>query len=184
MNILFSILNHFHSTLPNGRVESTSWNSVCGSVRHHFTISNIGPSNHPRIMSDPTYYTSLEWGVHQRRTLRYFWVLWGILGYFEILLGTLRHFWVLWGTFGYSEVLWGTLGYFEILLGTLRYFWVLWGTFGYFEVLFGTSKFSIDMGPVTSWSSVFPIYSEFLLMIGFSGFLNLWMIPSETNSLL
>jgi len=44
--------------------------SVCHSVilsfRHHFNISNIGPSNHPRIMSDPTYYILLERGGHQR----------------------------------------------------------------------------------------------------------------------
>ena len=38
----------------------------CLFVRHHFNISNIGPSNHPRIMSDPTYYTSLERGGHQQ----------------------------------------------------------------------------------------------------------------------
>ena len=35
---------------------------VCLIVRHHFNISNIGPSNHPRIMSDPTYHTSSERG--------------------------------------------------------------------------------------------------------------------------
>ena len=56
--------------LPKG-VESTSWNSVCLfvclSVRNRFNISNIWPSNHPRIMSDTTYYTSLERGWHQRR---------------------------------------------------------------------------------------------------------------------
>ena len=33
----------FHSTLPT---ESTT---VCLPVRHHFEISNIGPSNHPRV---------------------------------------------------------------------------------------------------------------------------------------
>ena len=40
--------------------------SVLLSVRNHFNISNLGPSNHPRIMSDTTYYTSLERGWHQR----------------------------------------------------------------------------------------------------------------------
>ena len=34
--------------------------SVCLSVRHHFNISNLGPSNHRRIMLDPTHYASLE----------------------------------------------------------------------------------------------------------------------------
>ena len=58
----WSLLNTFHSTLPNGRVESTSWNSACLVVRHHFNISNTGPSNHPRIMSNPTYHTSSERG--------------------------------------------------------------------------------------------------------------------------
>ena len=34
--------------------------SVCLFVRHHFNISNLGPSNHRRIMLDPTHYASLE----------------------------------------------------------------------------------------------------------------------------
>ena len=34
--------------------------SVLLSVRNHFNISNLGPSNHPRIMSEPTYYTPLD----------------------------------------------------------------------------------------------------------------------------
>ena len=34
----------------------------CLIVRHHFNISNIGSSNHPRIMSDPMYHTSSERG--------------------------------------------------------------------------------------------------------------------------
>ena len=33
---------------------------VCLSVRHHFNISVLWPSNHPRIMSDPTYYIPLD----------------------------------------------------------------------------------------------------------------------------
>ena len=62
---------YFHSThLTQRRGQSTSWNSVCFSVclsvRHRFNISNIGPLNHPKTMSDPTYYTSLERGWHQR----------------------------------------------------------------------------------------------------------------------
>ena len=40
--------------------------SVYLYVRHHFYISNLGPSNHTRSMSDPTYLTSLERGWHQR----------------------------------------------------------------------------------------------------------------------
>ena len=59
----------FHSTPPTEGVESTSWNSVCLSVclsvRHHFNISNLGPSNHRRIMLDPTHYASLERRWHQ-----------------------------------------------------------------------------------------------------------------------
>ena len=38
----------------------------CLIVRHHFNISNKGCANHPRIMSDPKYYTSLERGGHQQ----------------------------------------------------------------------------------------------------------------------
>ena len=60
----------FHSTPPNRRVESTSWNSGCLSVWlsvcHQFNISNTGSSNHLRIMSDPTYYTSLEKWIFQQ----------------------------------------------------------------------------------------------------------------------
>ena len=33
---------------------------VCLFVRHRFNISNLGPSNHLIIMSDPTYYVSLD----------------------------------------------------------------------------------------------------------------------------
>ena len=33
---------------------------VCLFVRHHFDISNLGPSNHRRIMLDQTHYASLE----------------------------------------------------------------------------------------------------------------------------
>ena len=36
------------------------------SVCNHFNISNLGPSNHCRIMSDSTHYTSLERGWRQR----------------------------------------------------------------------------------------------------------------------
>ena len=56
----------FHSTPPTGGVESIRGNSVCLYVRHHFNISNLGPSNHPRIMLGLTYYTSLDRGWHQR----------------------------------------------------------------------------------------------------------------------
>ena len=56
----------FHLTPPKEGVKSTVWNSVCLSVCHHLNISNIGPSNHPRIMSDPTCYTSLERGWGQQ----------------------------------------------------------------------------------------------------------------------
>ena len=31
---------------------------VCHSVRHH--ISHLAPSNHPKIMSDPTYHIPLD----------------------------------------------------------------------------------------------------------------------------
>ena len=46
-----------------GRVNKLKF---CLRFRHHFDISNIWPSNHPRITSDPTYYTSLERGRHQQ----------------------------------------------------------------------------------------------------------------------
>ena len=52
--------------LPEGSSLQVEILSVCLSVRHHFIISNLGPSNHPRIMSEPTYYTPLERGWHQR----------------------------------------------------------------------------------------------------------------------
>ena len=56
----------FYSTPSTEGVESKRGNSVCLSVRHHFNISNLGPSNHPRIMLGLTYYTSLDRGWHQR----------------------------------------------------------------------------------------------------------------------
>ena len=68
--IFQGMLLSFHSPPPTGGVESIRGNSVClsvrlyvcTSVRHHFNISNLGPSNHPRIMLGLTYYTSLDRG--------------------------------------------------------------------------------------------------------------------------
>ena len=37
----------------------------CLSVRHHFSIYNLGKSNHPRIMSDPIYILNI---TGKRRT--------------------------------------------------------------------------------------------------------------------
>ena len=42
--------------LPEGSSLQVEILFVCLSVRHHFNISVLWPSNHPRIMSDPTYY--------------------------------------------------------------------------------------------------------------------------------
>ena len=61
-----SILIFTRPLLPEGSNLQVEILSVCVSVRHHFNFSNLGPSNHHRIMSDPTYHTSLERGWHQQ----------------------------------------------------------------------------------------------------------------------
>ena len=69
-SLYFPFSSSLHSNPSTGEIESTSCNFVCLSVclyiRHHFNISNLGPSNRPRIMLCPTHYTLLDRGWHQR----------------------------------------------------------------------------------------------------------------------
>ena len=46
--------------LPEGSSLQVEILSVYLIVRHHFKISVLWPSNHPRTMSDPTYYIPLD----------------------------------------------------------------------------------------------------------------------------
>ena len=59
LNVIFT-----RPLLPEGSSLQVEILSVCLFVylfvRHHFNISNLGSSNHRKVMPDPTHYASLE----------------------------------------------------------------------------------------------------------------------------
>ena len=65
--------------------------------------------------------------------LRYFWVLWGTSGYFEVLLGTLRYFWVLSGSS--RGVIGDIIHYFTFMSSKLTLF-ALFSIFRHYSLFF------------------------------------------------